>query len=136
MAFFYISSGNKAVVRTSDDYIAKMIGLAGGRYVFSDLTQDSANASVSLSLEEFYAAAVNADYLIYNAAIDEPMESMDELLAKSPLFRDFKAVREGNVWCTGKSLYQATDIVGSLISDIHGMLTGDTENMTFITRLE
>ena len=136
VAFFYISSGNKAVVRTSDDYIAKMIGLAGGRYVFSDLTQDSANASVSLSLEEFYAAAVNADYLIYNAAIDEPMESMDELLAKSPLFRDFKAVREGNVWCTGKSLYQATDIVGSLISDIHGMLTGDTENMTFITRLE
>ena len=61
---------------------------------------------------------------------------MEDLLAKSELFADFKAVREGNVWCTGKYLYQATDIVGNLITDIHLMLTdGKTEEMTFLYKV-
>ena len=42
---------------------------------------------------------------------------------------------KGNVWCTGKYLYQATDIVGSLITDINLMLTGETDGMTFIYKL-
>ena len=88
-----------------------------------------------MTLEQFYAAAVDADYLIYNAAIDNPLPSVDALLAKSNLFADFRAVREGNVWCTGKYLYQATDIVGSLITDIHHMLTGQEEGMNFIYKL-
>ena len=61
---------------------------------------------------------------------------MEELLAKSPLFADFKAVKEGNVWCTGKQLYQATDIVGSFITDLHNMLTGREDGMTFLYKLD
>lgn len=136
VAFFYISSDGTVNVRASWDYIASMIEIAGGRYAFTDLSDpESRRSTVSMTMEEFYAAAVNADYLIYNAAIDNPLESMDALMAKSPLFADFKAVREGNVWCTGKYLYQATDIVGSLITDIHHMLTGDEGGMTFIYKL-
>jgi len=59
-----------------------------------------------------------------------------DLLDKSPLFADFRAVREGNVWSTDKYLYQATDIVGQLITDLNRMLTGQTGGMTFIRRLE
>ena len=60
----------------------------------------------------------------------------DELLAKDALFADFKAVKEGNVWCTGKSFYQATDIVGEMIRDIHHVLTdGDESAMTFLTKV-
>ena len=88
-----------------------------------------------MTMEEFYAAAVNADYIIYNASIDSPLNSIGELIAKSELFADFKAVQEGNVWCTGKYLYQATDIVGSLITDINHMLTGEEDGMTFIYKL-
>jgi iron complex transport system substrate-binding protein len=62
-------------------------------------------------MEDFYAAAVDADYLIYNAAIDAPLNSLDDLLGKSALFADFKAVKDGNVWSTDRYLYQATDIV-------------------------
>ena len=63
--------------------------------------------------------------------------SIDELMAKSELFADFKAVKEGNVWTTGKSLYQATDIVGQLIRDLNLMLTGgDASQMTFLTKVE
>ena len=137
VAFFYISSDGSVNVRASWDYIASMIEIAGGRYIFQDLSDPESNRStVSMTLEQFYAAAVNADYLIYNAAIDNPLPSVDALLAKSNLFADFRAVREGNVWCTGKYLYQATDIVGSLITDIHHMLTGEEEGMNFIYKLD
>ena len=137
VAYFYINTDGSAVVRTSDDYIPKMIEIAGGRYIFPDLKNtEGTGSSVRLTMEEFYNQAVNADYLIYNASIDSPITSIDDLLVKSDLFADFKAVKDGNVWCTGKQLYQATDIVGELIKDVHLMLTdGDEKDMTFLTRV-
>ena len=137
VVYFYINTDGSAVVRTSDDYIPKMIEIAGGRYIFPDLKNtEGTGSSVRLTMEEFYNQAVNADYLIYNASIDSPITSIDDLLAKSDLFADFKAVKDGNVWCTGKQLYQATDIVGELIKDVHLMLTdGDEKDMTFLTRV-
>ena len=42
-AFFSITSNNLATVRKGGDYVAKMIGLAGGSYVFADLTDSSNN---------------------------------------------------------------------------------------------
>lgn len=134
VAFFYVSTDGTVVVRKSEDYIPKMIEIAGGRYVFGDLeNKESDSAAVNLSMEEFYAVAQDADYLIYNSSIDNPIESVEDLTVKDELFREFKAVKEGNVWCTGKYLYQATDIVGNLITDIHLMLTdGEESQMTFL----
>ena len=136
VAFFYVSTDGSVVVRGANDYVAGMIELAGGRYIFSDAAQlDNARAAVTISMEDFYAAAVDADYLIYNATIDAPLNSVEDLLGKSALFADFKAVKAGNVWSTDKYLYQATDIVGELITDINHMLTGQVDGMTFIHRL-
>lgn len=138
VAFFYVSTDGSVVVRKTDDYIPKMIEIAGGRYAFDHLVnEESSSASVPLTMEEFYATAVDADYLVYNASIDDSISSMDELLAKSELFADFKAVKEGNVWTTGKYLYQATDIVGQLISDMNLMLTGNEDSgMTFLSKIK
>jgi iron complex transport system substrate-binding protein len=126
VAFFYINSNGAIVTKKSGDYIPKMIEMAGGRYIFSDLgDSETASSSVTMDMETFYASARDADFLIYNASIDEPLESVDELLAKNELFADFKAVREGNVWCTTKYLYQASDVNGEIVHDIHLMLTSD-----------
>ena len=136
VAFFYISSEGSVVVRSSSDYVPKMIEIAGGRYALKDVVgEDTARTSVSTTMEQFYAAAVDADYLIYNASIANPLNSMDDLYALSGLFADFKAVKEGHVWCTGKDLYQETDDVGELIVDIHNMLTGN-DDMRFLTHVE
>lgn len=137
VAFFFVSTDGSIVVRRTKDYIPSMIEIAGGRYVFRDLTNEESNsASVSMSMEEFYATAADADYLVYNATIDSPIQSVDELIAKNDLFSDFKAVQDGNVWCVGKYMYQATDIVGQLITDFHLMLTGgDEKDMTFLTKV-
>ncbi len=137
VAFFYMGSDGTVTVRSSTDYVPSMIEIAGGRYVPGGIADpEGKRSSISLTMEEFYAAAVGADYLIYNATIDNPLSDIGGLLAKSGLFADFKAVKEGNVWCTGKYLYQATDIVGSLITDIHRMLTGYEDGMTFMNKLK
>ena len=136
VAFFYLASNGSVNVRATTDYVPKMIEIAGGNYVFTDLSDpDSKRSSISLTMEEFYNTAVGADYLIYNAAIDDPIYTIDELIAKDSLFADFKAVKNENVWCTGKYLFQATDITGELIVDFHHMLTGQ-EDMQFLYKLK
>ena len=136
VAFFYVSSDGSVVVHKSGGYVPRMIEIAGGKYIFDDLSDpDSNRSSVSLTMEEFYASAIDADFLIYNATIDNQLNSVAELLTKSELFADFKAVKEGNVWCTGKYLYQATDITGSVIEDIHNLITGDEGDFTFVYKL-
>ena len=138
VAFFSLHSNGTVVVRRVNDYIPRMIDLAGGVYALKDVSvlQNSAKSSVNMTMEEFYAAAVNADYLVYNGTIQTPIHSIEELLDKNQLFADFKAVKEGNVWCSDKYLYQATDIIGQLIRDFHHMLTdADEGKMTFIYKV-
>lgn len=137
VAIFYMNTNGVAVVRKPSDYMAKMVEIAGAKYAFFDVIDDSTGTTMDMTMEEFYSVAVDADYLIYNASIDSSVTNMDALLAKSELFADFKAIKDGNVWTTGKSLYQATDIVGQLIRDVNLMITdGDESDMTFLTRLQ
>lgn len=127
VAFFYVNQNGTVVARKSADYVPAMIEIAGGRYIFENLGDpEKATSGVDMTMEEFYATAKEADYIIYNATIDDPLTSVDDLLAKSELFQDFKAVKEGNVWSTDKYLYQAADENGSIIQDINVMLTDET----------
>ena len=136
VAFFYINTSGAPVVRNPKDYISSMIDIAGGRNAFADLQDDSGKTSVSITMEEFYNTAVDADYLIYNPSIDSTVKSLDDLLGKDSLLADFKAVKEGNVWVTDDSMYQHTDTIGELINDFNLMLTGGSEeNMTFLHKL-
>lgn len=138
VAFFSINSNGYVTVRKTGDYISKMIELAGGQYIFQDLGNDNALSTMNMQMEDFYAGACDADYIIYNSAIESELHSLDELLAKSSLLADFKAVKEGNVWCTEKSLFQETTGIATMISDIHTMLTSedpDLSQLTYMYRL-
>ena len=113
-----------------------MIELAGGTYIFKDLgDEDDAASTMSMQMEEFYAGAKDADYIIYNSTIDGELASVDDLIAKSPLLAKFKAVQDGNVYCTTKNLYQSTMELRTITSDIHGMLTGDESGLTYLYKL-
>ena len=138
VAFFYINSMGSANVRKSNDYVSKMIELAGGKYIFNDLgTDEEGLSTMNMGMEDFYAGAKDADYIIYNSTIDGELGSLDELLKKSTLLKDFKAVKEGNVWCLTKSMFQETTCLGDVIMDIHRMLTeDDPEGLTYLYRLE
>lgn len=131
VAFFYISSSGYVVARKSGDYITKMIELAGGNYIFENLGDpQSAMSTVKLEMERFYATGREADFIIYNSAIDGELASIKELTGKNSLLKDFKAVQNGNVWCTNKNLFQETTQLGLMISDIRRMLTENDKNLT------
>ncbi len=138
VAFFYITTAGTVSVRKSNDYVPKMIDLAGGSYIFQNLKgEDNAASSVNMQMEEFYAQAKDADYLVYNSTIDGNLETIEDLLGKSSLFENFKAVKNGNVWCIGQNLYQDTMDTGSIIHDFHEMLTSeDTDELTYMYRLK
>ena len=111
VAFFYITSNGLVQVRQSTDYIPKMIELAGGKYVFENLGDpDSRRSTVNLQLED--------------------------LLKKCSLLKDFKAVKNHQVWCTTEDMYQQSMSAGNLIEDFHRMLTGDDEKTRYLYRLE
>lgn len=140
VAFFYITANGMVNVRIKNDYVPKMIALAGGTYVFDDLGEEgSVRSSMSMQMEEFYQRAKDADYLIYNSTIDGELDSIEELLQKEALLADFKAVKENHVWCTTRELYQQSMSIGQMIQDIHSMLSdhaGDRKEMKYLYPLE
>ena len=124
-------------MRRPEDYLSKMIEMAGGEYVIQDTgDEDSTSSTITMQMEEFYAQAKDADYIIYNSTIDGEIRTIEELLGKSQLLKNFKAVHEGNVYCTTKNLYQSTMELGTIIRDIHGMLHDNEEDLTYIYKLE
>ncbi len=132
-AFFYISQKGSAVVRKPDDYVSKMIQLAGGEYIFTsdDLnTEENAQSTTDMQFEVFYAAAKDADVLIYSSTIDGGIEDISALLEKNSLFADFKAVKSGNVWCTDKNMFQQTTAAAEIISDLNLIFTDNAGDET------
>jgi iron complex transport system substrate-binding protein len=140
VAFFYITTNGTVNVRKTSDYVPKMIELAGGTYIFDQLgDEESRSSTMGMQMEEFYATAKDADYLIYNSTIDGELDSVDELLDKSSLLADFKAVKEGNVWCVTSDLYQQSMSIGTMIEDIQKMLSDDAQaqqDMSYLYHLD
>ncbi len=138
-AFFSITANNLANVRKGGDYIAQMIEMAGGEYVFSDLTDNGNSLStMNLPLEDFYAGAKDADFLIYNSTVEGIVETREQLIAKCSLLADFKAVQNGNVWCTNKSFFQQSMELADLILDMHTVFTEedpDESSLTFLIKV-
>ena len=139
-AFFSLSSNNLATVRKGSDYVAKMIEMAGGTYVFSDLTDNGNSlATMNLPLEDFYAGAKDADVLIYNSAIEGTIASVSQLTEKFPLLAEFKAVQNGQVWCTSQSLFQQSMELADLILDMNKVFTEGTpaaDTLKFLTHVD
>ena len=137
VAFFYITTTGTVNVRKSSDYVPRMIALAGGDYAFPDLSSGSALSTVNMTMESFYDGARDADVLIYNSTIDGELFTLSELLQKSAFLKDFKAVQTGNVWCTGKNLFQEPMGLGKLILDMHRVLTDENapEELTYLHKL-
>lgn len=137
VAFFFVTSNGLVQVRQSSDYVPKMIELAGGSYIFENLGDpESKRSTMNMQIEEFYNGAKNADFLIYNSSIDGGVATIDELLDKCAVLKDFKAVQEGKVWCTTNDMYQQSMSIGYLIEDIHTMLQEKEEEMKYLFRLE
>lgn len=138
-AFFYISSNGYVNIRKPGDYISKMIELAGGKYIFEpeDLNIDGDSLStMNIQIETFYELAKNADVLIYNSTIEGKLDSIQQLVDKYEVLSDFKAVKEGNVWCTEQNMFQQTTGAADMIIDMNHIFTyGTDDSLTYLHKL-
>ena len=141
VVFFYVNTNGNVVTYKSTGYVPEMIKIAGGEYALSKLggDGDSKLSTINMSMEEFYKTAKDADVLIYNCSIVEQIHTLDELFDKSPVLKDFKAVKEGNAWCTSRSMFQQTNKMGSIIQEMNAIFSGDKEaqkNMEYLFKLK
>ena len=130
VAFFHFNTRGLAIVRDSGDYVSAMIRDGGGINVFDSID----SGSTGISMEEFYSKASEADFIIYNTNIDTDVKTLSDLLNKSPLLKDFKAVKEGNVYLIDRKFYQSTDRVSEFAKDINIILTGKDEAASFLVK--
>ena len=139
VAFFSVTGNNLINVRKGGDYVAQMIGMAGGEYVFAGLTDNGNSLStMNLPLETFYAEAKDADVLIYNSTIEGVVETREQLVEKCAMLADFKAVQSGDCWCTSKSFFQQSMSLPELVLDMNHIFTeGDPapEELTLLQKI-
>lgn len=137
VAFFYVSTDGKVVVKSSTDYVPKMIDIAGARYAFKDIDDDSGRTTVDMSMEQFYDMALSADYIVYNGSIDSSVKTLDDLINKDPVMKNLKAVKDKNCWVTKSAMYQRTDLVAEMILDFHKLFSeDDPQDLKYISKLE
>ena len=135
VALGYITSSGKCYARNGGDYIAQLIEMAGGDYVCADMAPDE-TGNTSMTFEEWYDEFVDADYLFYYN-LGQEFYSIQDMIDYNPLFADFKAVQNGNVWVTCDGFSQkSADIVG-VITDMNTVLTSEDNTVTtdFIVKI-
>ena len=127
VAFFYINAAGTVNVRRSGDYVPRMIALAGGEYIFPDLDSGSALSTVNMTMEAFWDGARDADVLIYNSTVAGEIGTLEDFLKLSPLLGEFRAVREGRVWCTEQSMFQRSSAAADIIADFRELLRDEPD---------
>ncbi len=140
VAFFSVNSNGSVVVRKPGDYVTKMIETAGGTYALDGITseEDNALSTMNMQMEAFYDKAVDADILIYNSTIEGGLEGISDLTTLSDKFKDFTAVKSGNVWCTDASTFQRTTGAADMIVEMNTIFAGaaDDSGMEYFHKLK
>ncbi|SFQ47155.1 iron complex transport system substrate-binding protein [Lachnospiraceae bacterium XBB1006] len=137
VAFFYFSADKSVNVRKPGDYISRMIELAGGTYCITDIPdmEDNALSTASMQMEDFYVMAKDADVLIYNSTIVGEVTSCAELIKQNELLKEFKAVKQGQVYCTGQNFFQQTTGTCSFIEDLDKVLHEEKGSMVYLKKM-
>ena len=137
VAVFYITSKGKLYVRNAGDYLAKMVNMAGGEYIFDNLNPDKTGTQ-TMEMEKFYDTAKDADYIIYIWSLGGKPSTLADFTGYNSTLSEFKAVKEGNVWCTTPDFFQIADTIGSMVNDINLMLNADanTSELTYLKKLK
>ncbi len=128
VAMGYIASSGSCYARNGGDYMAQMIGMAGGDYVRANENADE-SGNQKMTFEEWYADFKDAEYLFYvNFALG--FHSVQEMIDYNPLFADFRAVQDGHVYITSPDFTQSTAAIAAIVADMNTILTSDDPAVT------
>lgn len=130
---YYSTDGSKVYARRGGDHYAKMVDLAGGEYIMQDFDPEDTGVA-TITMEDYYALCKDADYLI-NLNLAAHLYTLDEILEVAPFMKDFKSVKDGNVYIARERISQFTFDNAGMIADIHEILADDTvETTTYFSK--
>lgn len=104
----------KCYVSGGDSYVARMIDMAGGKYIFQDLVGSGAS---SISLEELYSRGKDCNVFIY-ASTPPYINSIKEIIDNGPVLADLPVIKSGEVYCFQPWFYQISDKPDEIIQDL------------------
>lgn len=137
VAVFAVNSGGSVTVRASGDYLSAMIRQSGGKYLAAEkASKESMRSTLNIQMEDFYRIAKNADVLIYNSTIEEPIDTVTQLKKKSPLLKKFKAVREGRGYCLPPGFFQNSTKSADFMEDMNQVLKGEDRSLKVLKKIE
>jgi len=105
----------KVYVPAGDSYVAKMIAMAGGDYLFKD---NKGTGSVTITLEEYYAKGKEADVYISGTLPNYGITSIAKITEQEKILEDLQVIKEGKVWCYQPWYYQSLDKTDEIIEDL------------------
>lgn len=105
----------KAYVPGADSYIAKMIAMAGGDYLFNNIT---GTGSSPITLEEYYAKGKEADIYIDGTMSNLGQNSIAGIIAQGKVLADLPTIKGGKVWGFQPWYYQSLDKTDEIIGDL------------------
>jgi iron complex transport system substrate-binding protein len=120
--FWGMTYQGKAYVPGADSYVAKMIEMAGGDYLFKD---NKGTGSSTITLEEYYARAREADVFISDSMPNYGIDSIAKLTEQEQVLADLPTIKAGKVWCYQPWYYQSLDKTDEIIMDLAAIFHPD-----------
>lgn len=113
----------KVHVPRADSCLAEIITYGGGDYVFKGLKPMEYMVGYgTITMEEFYVRAKEADLYILEASPRHGITSMRQLAAEAELLLDLKPVRQGKVWLTRPGYWEALDRLDAVIEEVAAII--------------
>ncbi|MFD3158178.1 ABC transporter substrate-binding protein [Haloimpatiens sp. FM7330] len=116
VAYAFIFKG-KVYVPRGGSYYSKIIEKAGGDYILKDL-EPNKPGNAKISVEEFYAKAMNADILIYDNTSDISVKSIKDIVNHGDVLSQIKPIKDGKVFGINKCYWQSSDKIDEIIQDM------------------
>lgn len=105
----------KAYVPAADSYVARMIAMAGGDYLFKG---NKGTGSGAITFEEYYALGKEADIYIDDTMMNLGRNTIAHITDQSRLMADLPVLKKGNVWGYQPWYWQSLDKTDEVIEDL------------------
>ncbi|MHB8124716.1 MAG: ABC transporter substrate-binding protein [Desulfitobacteriaceae bacterium] len=105
----------KAYVPGADSYVANMIAMAGGDYLFKN---NKGTGSTPITLEEYYAKGKEADVYIDSSMANLGHNSIAGIITQGEVLADLSTLKEGKAWGFKPWYWQSLDKTDEMIADL------------------
>jgi|GEM_PF-5514083 len=109
----------KIYIPGSGSDTSDLIRLAGGHYPLEDMGRSD---NYHVTSEYFYSTCKDADVFILRNSRSFYNGSLKEIVRACPLIRNFKSVRNGNVWGLSPSIWQSQVETGRVVRELASII--------------